>query len=294
SPEILGRLFIHRKLFREASQAHRGNSSLAYTTIITWVDEFIAKLCALTPMLAFGLIHLPPSTTNENIQSQKYSDALRAACQLPEEWHNLKNVIGSLHSSPAAKRSGLCLLFATYVMRPRLVPNGTVQTSSLLADIVDDLVYAARHMFSSIQSPSAILDNLPERVAGAMLISFLSVVDKIDEPIQSALRPLQLRPESLGHLLDLIWMIMGNDAGSFPPLEELDIAHVILLRWGNTVPWSWSTWNDQRNADTECIRSMVIYLLDVFSDRTHNNRQDVDVALSFKQAVVPNIGPLRR
>lgn len=87
---------------------------------------------------------------------------------------------------------------------------------------------------------------------------------------------------------------MGNDAGSFPPLEELDIAHVILLRWGNTVPWSWSTWNDQRNADTECIRSMVIYLLDVFSDRTHNNRQDVDVALSFKQAVVPNIGPLRR
>lgn len=71
-------------------------------------------------------------------------------------------------------------------------------------------------------------------------------------------RPSQLRPESLGYLLDLIGIIMGKEATSFLPLERLDVAQVILLRWGGTVPWSWSTWTDQRSADTEYLCSMVI------------------------------------
>lgn len=83
NPAILKRLFGHRKLFREALRVHGRNSKTAYTTIVTWVDEFIAKLCTLVSVLAFGSIHLLPSAVNENIQIQKHGDALRAACQLP-------------------------------------------------------------------------------------------------------------------------------------------------------------------------------------------------------------------
>lgn len=157
------------------------------------------------------------------------------------------------------------------------------------ASFLDDLVDAARYLSSGIHSPTMTLDIFHERVSAAMLISFLSVsftyiyhgliltlftkvIDKIDKSTTlPAVKPLQLRPEALGNLLDLIWMIMGNDADSFLPLEELDIAHAILLRWGNTVPWSWSTWNDQRSAGAECLRSMVLALLGIFNDDAYAN-----------------------
>src|SRR6266498_3146876 len=66
----------------------------------------------------------------------------------------------------------------------------------------------------------------------------------------------QLRPEGFGHILDSIQSIMGRSEAFFI-LEELDPPQCILLRWGNVVPWSWSTWNDPRIANTETIRSLV-------------------------------------
>ena len=66
----------------------------------------------------------------------------------------------------------------------------------------------------------------------------------------------QLRPEGFGHILDSMQNIMGR-SGSFLVLEELNPPQCILLRWGDVVPWCWSTWNDQRVANTETIRSLV-------------------------------------
>uniref|UniRef100_A0A8H7Y7L6 Uncharacterized protein n=1 Tax=Psilocybe cubensis TaxID=181762 RepID=A0A8H7Y7L6_PSICU len=236
-PILLKRLFEHRKLFREAARTHCKNSRLSFPTNVTWVDEFIAKLCSLVPMIASGFIHRLPVAINENIQAQKFNDVLRAASQLPEEWQSLNTAVGSCHFSPAAKRMGMSLLFAVYVMRPTLVPGSMEQISSP-SSFLDDLVKAARRISAGIHSPAMSLDTFDERLSAAMLLSILSMIIPINESNSlSAVKPLHLRPEALGTLLDLIWMIMGNDADSYFPLEVLDTSHVILLRWGNVVPW---------------------------------------------------------
>lgn len=71
-----------------------------------------------------------------------------------------------------------------------------------------------------------------------------------------------LRPQSLGNLLDLIRLVMNPH---YPdcilqlasPCEDLDLAQTILVRWGVTVSWCWSTWDDQRIANVEYITFFV-------------------------------------
>ena len=66
-----------------------------------------------------------------------------------------------------------------------------------------------------------------------------------------------LRPEGYGYLLELIKIIIDEDVATCTPPENLDVPQTILLRWGNAVPWSWSTWDDLRVANTEYLRVMV-------------------------------------
>jgi hypothetical protein len=41
------------------------------------------------------------------------------------------------------------------------------------------------------------------------------------------------------------------------PWEKLDVAQVIMVRWGETVPWCWTVWDDQRTANAESIINLV-------------------------------------
>ena len=66
-----------------------------------------------------------------------------------------------------------------------------------------------------------------------------------------------LRPDGYGYLLELIKIIINEDVAPCTPPENLDVPQTILLRWGNAVPWSWSTWDDLRVANTEYLRVMV-------------------------------------
>ncbi|KAF9532068.1 hypothetical protein CPB83DRAFT_56457 [Crepidotus variabilis] len=64
----------------------------------------------------------------------------------------------------------------------------------------------------------------------------------------------QLRPDGFGHILDIIQTIMQPEGTLFPPLDELDVAQCVLVRWGEFVPWTWSIWNDPRTANSEVLR----------------------------------------
>ena len=70
-----------------------------------------------------------------------------------------------------------------------------------------------------------------------------------------------LRPDGYGYLLKLIKSIVtvnGDvETRTDTPPEKLDVPQTILLRWGSAVPWSWSTWDDLRVANTECLRVVV-------------------------------------
>lgn len=70
------------------------------------------------------------------------------------------------------------------------------------------------------------------------------------------------RPHTLATLLTLIQFVMHSRHDSTTldfayPVEELDIAQTILVRWGETVPYCWTMWDDQRIAHMESISHLV-------------------------------------
>lgn len=97
--------------------------------------------------------------------------------------------------------------------------------------------------------------------------------------------PPPFRPHTLSTLLRLIGLVMYphetaiSDFAS--PLEKLDAAQTILVRWGETVPFCWTVWDDQRIAHTEYIVHLVYICFDSRHKRVANDRADSDLALSF-------------
>lgn len=75
-----------------------------------------------------------------------------------------------------------------------------------------------------------------------------------------------MRPRSFGFLLEVIMTVLGypHDDPAFP-LQHLTPAQHLLLRWGKTVPWSWSVWHDRRAADSEEVLFLV-GLLDIMEE----------------------------
>ncbi|KAF8912803.1 hypothetical protein CPB84DRAFT_1957224 [Gymnopilus junonius] len=265
---FIERLFEYRSFFRAQFTL----------TVVTWVDEFLAKLSSLVCTVAAGTTLVTHSVPfhSDSIGLQKRNDAILAASQLPETWNDVKRVLGSDNSSPAARRIALSLMFAIYVMRPQLtLTRNDLQLSSNL-DMIESLFISAKIMSLRFQSPAFPLDSLEERTSAAMLISLLSVVDNPLDHQTYLIQPLRFRTEVQEYLLDLISATVGLDAGLFLPVENLDIPQTLLLRWGNVVPWSWSVWTDERNANTEYIRAVTITWL-------HHMTRPVFAALSTSE-----------
>ncbi|KAF8203691.1 hypothetical protein BJ912DRAFT_207243 [Pholiota molesta] len=264
---FLDRLYLYRKIFRDlaicAPGVHRA------TMILTWVDELLARLHPVILTLAPGP-YLPDYENTgiaQSIQSQKRDDILRATIQLPEKWADIHIVIGSADFSPATKRIATSLLFAAYVIQPQLKrvnvdswPNVGPERTDILAS----LYFATSHMSLQMHSPSKVIDPLPQRVMAAMLIVLFSMLDYKTTESHETFHSPKLRPEGFRHMLYLLQLVMAQPTDSFMPVEHLDAPQTILLRWGNVVPWSWTTWDDQRIANTEylpCLTATWLYHL---------------------------------
>jgi hypothetical protein len=59
------------------------------------------------------------------------------------------------------------------------------------------------------------------------------------------------------HLLALIDRILYPDDDSSENPWVSRAAHAVCFGWGKLVPWSWSTWVDQRLADVKIVTTMV-------------------------------------
>jgi hypothetical protein len=46
------------------------------------------------------------------------------------------------------------------------------------------------------------------------------------------------------------------------PPEGLDLAQSILVRWGETLPWCWSTWDDPRIVHVDIITYLVSQVIE--------------------------------
>ncbi|KAF9569706.1 hypothetical protein CPC08DRAFT_6196 [Agrocybe pediades] len=247
--DFLRRLFEYRVFFRELNvQLVDG-----WTNRETWVDEFLAMLCLSIDFYVLGFRNHRQSShcINEKILLQKKRMLSKASSQLPENWDDVKFALGCPQYSPAARRIAISLLFAAYIMAVRL--NGMSHLPQTTFPIILD------ELFLTAQSEHAMLrDDSPEdRISASMLLSLIATSEKYASKSRS--RCSKLRPEGSRYLLDLIRAVMKDEqeSSSLHILGDLDTAQTILLKWGDVMPWSWSTWDDQRIAHTENLRLMV-------------------------------------
>jgi len=114
-----------------------------------------------------------------------------------------------------------------------------------------------------------------ERIASAMVITlfavrfriafcamfFVFILVQATESRRTNASP-SFRPHTLATLLSLIQSVMHSDHTTAAlnlafPIEQLDPAQTILIRWGETVPFCWTIWDDQRIAQVESITHLV-------------------------------------
>lgn len=252
-------LFRHRKILKataiqSARFSHTGQLS---GPVLSWVDVFISKLCKLVITIAAGsFTNTYKETLSEGLKLQKDQSYFRAATQLPDHWEGLPGVVASHEYSPAAQRLALRLLFAAYVMKPQLNPFCPwVGDSTSPTELLTDLYRGLNRVSSRAIPPSAEYRCTEEKTEGAMFISLFSVIYRKVHGSQPHSCPSPLWPKTLGRLLDLIEFSMTQDSSpSLIPCGKLNESQVILLRWGEVVPWAWVMWRDGRLWNSEQIR----------------------------------------
>ncbi|KAJ7783558.1 hypothetical protein DFH07DRAFT_788206 [Mycena maculata] len=251
---FLEALFELRKVFHQiAAQSLAAPGSCG--AIVCWVDAILFKIgdASITVASGFSLdLTTPLFPGSADVRAE---DGLRAASQLPSEWHLVCGVIASDQASPAAKRLALRLSFAAFVLGPRLCrKNSPVRIPYAMVEVLDRCVNQTRATgFSTSRAGDQLA--IQERLNFVMIVALFAVADREHRDLSQGSR---FRPHSLGCLLNILQNVMHPDdtvssLRVIVPPDELDPAQVILLRWGETVSWCWETWDDYRVANSESI-----------------------------------------
>ncbi|KAJ6519617.1 hypothetical protein C8R45DRAFT_952109 [Mycena sanguinolenta] len=246
---FLATLFEQRKiLHRIAAQSFGAEPGPA--AVVCWVDAFLFKLGDTIITLASGVPLAPPFPGSAELRAE---DGLRAASQLPANWHSVAGMIAYDQASPAAKRLALRLTFAAFVLGPCLCSRSE-QMPSEIFEVLERCISQSR---ATGFSASRVGDQLAiqERLNFAMVISLYATANREH---QNADKGAQLRPHTLGCLLNMLQNVLHPDDSVaclqlVTPPGELDPAQTVLLRWGNTVSWCWETWDDHRIANAESV-----------------------------------------
>ncbi|KAJ7655030.1 hypothetical protein DFH06DRAFT_1201391 [Mycena polygramma] len=257
-------LFEHRKIFHRIAALSLASEPGSSVTIICWVDNLLSKLGDTSIAVASGVsLHLATPFFPGSAEFRA-EEGLRAASQLPSNWHSVPGVIASNQASQAAKRLALRLTFAAFVIGPCMCSKSLNNAPDDFLEVLDRCLDQTR---ATGFSASPVGDQLAiqERLNFAMIVSLYSTSSR-ERRNQS-----RVRPHSLGCLLSIIQNVLHpNDPISSlqysTPPEALDPAQAVLLRWGNTVSWCWDIWDDHRDANAESIvflTSMWLYHSDV-------------------------------
>ncbi|KAJ6509324.1 hypothetical protein C8R47DRAFT_18680 [Mycena vitilis] len=244
-------LFEHRKIFHGIAALSLASEPGSSVTIICWVDNLLSRLGDTSIAVASGVsLHLATPFFPGSAEFRA-EEGLRAASQLPSNWHSVPGVIASNQASQAAKRLALRLTFAAFVLGPCMCPKSLNNAPDGFLEVLDRCLDQSRATgFSS--SPVGDQLAIQERLNFAMIVSLYSTSSH-ERRNQS-----RVRPHTLGCLLSIIQNVLHpNDPISSlqysTPPEVLDPAQAVLLRWGSTVSWCWDTWDDHRDANAESI-----------------------------------------
>ncbi|KAG7450369.1 uncharacterized protein BT62DRAFT_508441 [Guyanagaster necrorhizus] len=198
---------------------------------------------------------------------QREDDNLRAASQLPSQWDSIKRLLASRQVSPAARRLALRLIFGVCIILPSLGGKNDdrmTQSEDFLEIMQTCIHQTVMSGFTANYSSDPAVEL--ERINFSMLVSLYAAVD-----VEQRQKQLPSRPLTLGYLLDLIQVVIHPDDGIIPssiiaPPDHLDVAQTILIRWGDTIFWSWETWDDSRLANTEVIVFLTAVWINKFNE----------------------------
>ncbi|KAJ7357155.1 hypothetical protein DFH08DRAFT_851184 [Mycena albidolilacea] len=272
-------LFEQRKIFHRIAVQSLAAEPGSSTAVVCWVDAILTKLGDATIPVASGVCLTPLFSGSAESRAE---DGLRAATQLPPNWHSVAGVIASGHASPAAKRLALRLTFGAFVLGPSLCTKSDGMPYGIL-EVLDRCISQTR---ATGFSASRVGDQLAiqERLNFAMIVTLYATASRQHRNFDNAS---QLRPHSVGGLLNVVQHVLHPDDSvsslqfAAPP-EYLDPAQMVLLRWGDTVSWCWETWDDHRTANAES----VIFLTSIWLRHS-------DVDHSFTVSTASSIAILR-
>ncbi|KAF8922401.1 hypothetical protein CPB85DRAFT_1267398 [Mucidula mucida] len=253
-PAFLRILFEHRRVFHSIAASEL--SSYGSSTIVCWVDSVLAKIADAAVALNLGSnevdIHTPGPW-----RPQREDDNLRGASQLPGSWDLVGTVLNSQHASPAAKRIGIRLLFATCITLPSLMlaveDEIKLIRHRLLEPLRQCVLNTVSRGFRANFSSDPIVEQ--ERINFAMMITLYAAAETELDP---SLKPILEQPHTLSCFLDLLHVVMFPDdfvTSSIvsTPRTELDTAQRIVVDRYETLYWLWRTWDDLRLANTEVV-----------------------------------------
>ncbi|KAL1749035.1 hypothetical protein HDZ31DRAFT_59629 [Schizophyllum fasciatum] len=239
-------LFAHRTAFhRIAASALPPNAPPS--TVVCWVDALLAKIA---PTIAY---ERPADPTSDFLQSQRYSDSLRAAAQLPDSWYDVSQALASSAMSPAARRLAVRLLYGAYV----LGGDGPEDEGGEQASPPSDLLPALSAFIDytdherTINEPSEALAT-QHRTTCAMVFALYAAAD------QHTIGDILMRPRSLGRLLELAQAVIhrGEDTSIFQPCQQAMERPMAALLRDEVLLWCWRTWRDNRTAGFEIVIAM--------------------------------------
>ncbi|KAF7339825.1 hypothetical protein MVEN_01899100 [Mycena venus] len=248
-------LFEQRKIFHRIAAQSLAADPGSSAAVVCWVDTILSKLGDATIAVASGVSVDLTTPLFPGSAELRAEDGLRAATQLPSNWHSVAAVIASDKASPAAKRLALRLTFAAFILGPYLWSKSEHGTPYDMLEVLDRCINQTR---TTGFSASRVGDQLAiqERLNFAMIISLYATASREHQNFDKGSQ--QLRSHTLGCLLNILQNVLHPDDSvsslqfTTPP-EDLDPAQVVLLRWGDTVSWCWETWDDYRVANAESI-----------------------------------------
>ncbi|KAI5897656.1 uncharacterized protein SCHCODRAFT_02146162 [Schizophyllum commune H4-8] len=253
--------------------------------VVCWVDVLLAKLA---PIITGE--RAPANSTSNFLQSQRYSDSLRAAAQLPESWDDIPQALVSAAMSPAARRLAIRLLYGAFVLsgeRENLCEDNA-QPADLLPALSAFLDYSEHERANE--------QGLQWRLTSAMVFALYAVADSHNADGGHKL----MRPRTLGRMLQLARTVLHGETiveSIFQPCQVQDQATKLLLR-DQIILWCWRTWQDNRVADFETVVAMTAawlrHVAQLSEDTMRKVEEQPEVCCAAMLHVLHHLVPLIR
>lgn len=250
SPSFLKLIFQYRQLFR-AVAAKDLVPGFAVPTTVCWVDIILAKMGDLSALVATDFRTCPSDKSFTNVFAvRQQEDRLKAALQLPDNWDMVPSLLTSDRASPAAKRLVVHVLFGSYMLYPRLSAASIgheLFPRSLPIELTEYILSIDRQTLEPMVIAGQGYQFLVEqdRLVQAMVLTLLAVTNMSAQTDTEPRSVPPFRPQTNSAIIRLLNFIMDKDDFTpiiFCPLEELNVASILLVRL-NVVPlWCLGVW----------------------------------------------------